>query len=177
MATTGLPTPEVAARYPDVPWAAACGFTLLVDTLALPQRFAFRVRAALPDGSRVKVAAIGGGGPPPGAGDAPRLQPVVVTPLRGGGAALLVRLLSAPPRGGGYARPPPAGRGGEDGHDTADAAAFGAPRGGGLRTSPLRGAGGQVLAARAQDAGRSHRCPQAPRGADGVPPRTAGRRR
>jgi hypothetical protein len=60
MATTGLPTPEVAARHPDVPWAAECGFTLLVDTLGLPQRFEFRLRAALPDGSRVKVAAIDG---------------------------------------------------------------------------------------------------------------------
>ena len=60
MAVTGLPTPEVAARHPDVPGAEACGFTLLVDTLGLPQRFEFRLRAALPDGSRVKVAAIGG---------------------------------------------------------------------------------------------------------------------
>ena len=49
MATTGLPTPEVAARHPEVPGAEACGFTLLVDTLGLPQRFEFRIRAALPD--------------------------------------------------------------------------------------------------------------------------------
>src|ERR671910_3635215 len=61
-ATTGLLTPEVAARHPEVPGAEACGFSLLVDTLGLPQCFEFRVRAALPDGSRVKVAAIGGGG-------------------------------------------------------------------------------------------------------------------
>ena len=44
------PNPEVAARHPDVPGAEACGFTLLVNTLVLPQRFEFRLRAALPTG-------------------------------------------------------------------------------------------------------------------------------
>src|SRR5215210_1927057 len=51
MAITGLPTPEVAARHPEVPGAEACGFTLLVDTLGLPRRFEFRLRVALANGS------------------------------------------------------------------------------------------------------------------------------
>src|ERR671910_3833810 len=82
MATTGLPTPEVGARHPDVPGAEACGFTLLVDTLGLPQRFEFRVRAALPDGSRVKVAAIGGRGRASPAANGAALPALKVSPPR-----------------------------------------------------------------------------------------------
>jgi hypothetical protein len=52
-AVAELRTPEMAACYPEVPGVEACGLTLLVDTLALPQDFAFHVRTALPNGTRV----------------------------------------------------------------------------------------------------------------------------
>src|SRR5215217_2347596 len=112
-ATTGLPTPEVAARHPDVPGAEACGFTLLVDTLGLPQRFEFRVRAALPDGSRVKVAAIRGERRALTTAYAPRLQPLLVTSLGRMGTTLLMRMLSAHAGVVVYDRPPYEARGGK----------------------------------------------------------------
>jgi Sulfotransferase family len=113
VATTGLPSPEVVARHPDVPGAEACGFALLVDTLGLPQRFEFRVRAALPDGSRVKVAAIGGERRPLTTAYAPHLQPLLVTSLGRMGTTLLMRMLSAHPGVVVYARPPYEARGGK----------------------------------------------------------------
>src|SRR5918994_7020500 len=113
MATTGLPTPEVGARHPDVPGAEACGFSLLVDTLGLPQRFEFRVRAALPDGSRVKVAAIGGERRALTTAYAPRLQPLLVTSLGRMGTTLLMQMLSAHPGVVTYDRPPYEARGGK----------------------------------------------------------------
>jgi hypothetical protein len=113
VATTGLPSPEVVARHPDVPGAEACGFALLVDTLGLPQRFEFRVRAALPDGSRVKVAAIGGERRPLTTAYAPRLQPLLVTSLGRMGTTLLMRMLSTHPEVVVYDRPPYEARGGK----------------------------------------------------------------
>jgi hypothetical protein len=112
-ATSGLPTPEVAARHPDVTGAAACGFTMLVDTLGLPQRFEFRLRATLADGSRVKVAAIGGERRPLTTGYAPRLQPLIVTSLGRMGTTLLMRMLSSHPAVVTYDRPPFEARGGK----------------------------------------------------------------
>src|SRR5215212_3129094 len=112
-AITGLPTPEVAARHPKVPGAEACGFTLLVDTLGLPQRFEFRLRAALSDGSRVKVAAIGGERRALTTAYAPRLQPLLVTSLGRMGTTLLMRLLAAHPGVVAYDRPPYEARGGK----------------------------------------------------------------
>src|SRR5215210_3280985 len=106
MAATGLPTAEVAARHPDVPGAEACGFTLLVDTLGLPQRFEFRVRVALPDGSRVKFADISGERRPLTAAYAPRLQPLLVTSLGRMGTTVLMRMLAAHPGVVSYDRPP-----------------------------------------------------------------------
>src|ERR687898_1478354 len=112
-AITGLPTPEVAARHPDVPGAAECGFTLLVDTLGLPQRFEFRLRAALSDGSRVKIASIGGERRALTTAYAPRLQPLLVTSLGRMGTTMLMRMLAAHPAVVVYERPPYEARGGK----------------------------------------------------------------
>jgi Sulfotransferase family len=112
-AVTGLPTPEVAARHPNVPGAEACGFTLLVDTLGQPQRFEFRLRAALSDGSRVKVAAISGERRALTTAYAPRLQPLLVTSLGRMGTTLLMRMLAAHPAVVAYDRPPYEARGGK----------------------------------------------------------------
>jgi hypothetical protein len=113
MAITGLPTPEVAARHPEVPGAAACGFTLLVDTLGLPQCFAFHLRAALPGGSRLKFADISGERRPLTTAYAPRLQPLLVTSLGRMGTTALMRMLSAHPGVVVYDRPPYEARGGK----------------------------------------------------------------
>ncbi len=112
-ARVGLPTPEVAARHPGVPGAAACGFTLLVDTLGLPRQFEFRLRATLADGSRAKVAVIGGERLPLVTAYSPRLQPLLVTSLGRMGTTLLMRILAAHPGVVVYARPPYEARGGK----------------------------------------------------------------
>jgi hypothetical protein len=112
-AITGLSTPEIAARHPVVPGAEACGFTLLVDTLGLPQRFEFHLRAALPDGSRVKFAGISGERRTLTTAYAPRLQPLLVTSLGRMGTTLLMRMLAAHPGVVAYDRPPYEARGGK----------------------------------------------------------------
>src|SRR5215212_2213845 len=105
-AITGLPTPEVAARHPEVPGAAACGFRLLVDTLSLPHCFAFQLRAALPDGSRLKFADISGERRPLTTAYDPRFQPLLVTSLGRMGTTVLMRMLAAHPGVVVYDRPP-----------------------------------------------------------------------
>ena len=96
-----------------MPGAAACGFTLLVDTLGLPQCFAFHLRAALPDGSRLKFADISGERRPLTTAYAPRLQPLLVTSLGRMGTTVLMRMLSAHPGVVVYDRPPYEARGGK----------------------------------------------------------------
>jgi hypothetical protein len=108
-----LPTPEVAARHPGIAGADACGFSLLVDTLALPPQFDFRLRATLADGKRVKTVAIKGERQRLSSGYAPRLQPLLVTSLARAGTTLLMRMLSAHPAVVTYERPPYEARGGK----------------------------------------------------------------
>ena len=111
--TIARPTPEVASRHPDTPNAAACGFTLLVDTLPLPPRFEIRLRATLADGSRPKIGVIRGERRLLQSGYAPRLQPLLVTSLGRMGTTLLMRMLAAHPGVVVYARPPYEARGGK----------------------------------------------------------------
>ena len=106
-----LPTPEVAVRHPSISGAAACGFSLLVDTLALPRQFDFRLRATLADDTRVKIASIGGERATLVSGYTPRLQPLLLTSLARVGTTLLMRMLAAHPAVVTYARPPYEARG------------------------------------------------------------------
>jgi hypothetical protein len=108
-----LPTPEVAVRYSDLPWAAACGFTLLVDTLFLRRSFEFSLRATFADGSAADVALIGGERHPLETGYAPRLRPLLVNSFGRTGTTLLMRMLAAHPAVVVYARPPYEARGGK----------------------------------------------------------------
>lgn len=108
-----LPSPLVAARHPDLPWAAQCGFTLLVDTLTLRRNFEIRLRATLADGSRVKLALISGERRPLQTGYLPRLQPLLVNSFGRTGTTLLMRMLAAHPAVVAYARPPYEARGGK----------------------------------------------------------------
>ena len=139
-----LPSPEVAARHPDLPWAAECGFTLLVNTLILRRKFEFRLRATLADGSRSEVALISGQRRLLETGYEPRLQPLLVNSFGRTGTTLLMRMLAAHPGVVAYDRPPYEARGGKYWL--------------------------HVLKTLAAPTDR----PQAGRGADGVPPRTAG---
>jgi hypothetical protein len=88
-------------------------FSLLVSTLDLPFEFEFRLRAILPDGSRVKFATLRGRRVPlRGAAD-PALQPLLVTSLGRMGTTLLMKLLAAHPAVVTYERPPFEARGGK----------------------------------------------------------------
>jgi hypothetical protein len=108
-----LPTPEVAARHPGVPGAAACGFSLLVDTLFLRRNFEIRLRATLADGTRADVALLSGERRLLVTDYAPRLQPLLVTSFGRTGTTLLMRMLAAHPGVVTYARPPYEARGGK----------------------------------------------------------------
>jgi hypothetical protein len=112
-AKTGLPTPEVAAHHPDLPWAATCGFTLLVNTLFLRQTFEFHVRVTLADGSRVNVGLVSGQRRPLHSEYTPRLQPLLVNSFARTGTTLVMRMLSAHPGVVVYDRPPYEARGGK----------------------------------------------------------------
>jgi hypothetical protein len=108
-----LPSPEVAARHPELPWAAECGFTLLVNTLILRPNFEFRLRATFADGSREKVALISGQRRSLETGYTPRLQPLLVNSFGRTGTTLLMRMLAAHPGVVVYDRPPYEDRGGK----------------------------------------------------------------
>lgn len=51
---------DVATAFPDLPWAAECGFRGWVPTAGLPPSFALEVRAVLPGGARVPLATLRG---------------------------------------------------------------------------------------------------------------------
>jgi hypothetical protein len=101
-----LSSSEVATRHPNIPWAAECGFTLLVNTLILRRNFEFHVRAKLADGSQANVALISGQRRPLETGYAPRLQPLLVNSFGRTGTTLLMRMLAAHPGVVIYDRPP-----------------------------------------------------------------------
>jgi hypothetical protein len=108
-----LPSPEVALRHPDLPWAAECGFTLLVDTLTLRRNFETLLRVTLSDGSHSKVAVISGQRRPLETGYMPRLQPLLVSSFGRTGTTVLMRMLAAHPTVITYQRPPYEWRGGK----------------------------------------------------------------
>jgi Sulfotransferase family len=108
-----LPGPQMATRHPDVPWAAECGFSLLVNTLILRRDFEFRLRVRLAGDSRVEVVLISGQRRPLVTGYAPRLQPLLVNSYGRTGTSLLMRMLAAHPAVVAYERPPYEARGGK----------------------------------------------------------------
>jgi hypothetical protein len=88
-------------------------FSMLVSTLDLPLEFEFRLRATLPDGNRVKFAAVRGRRAPLRGEADPVLQPLLVTSLGRMGTTLLMKLLAAHPAIVTYERPPFEARGGK----------------------------------------------------------------
>ena len=106
---TGVPndaTPDVAARFPGVPWATDCGFTLLVDTLILHRSFEFALRVICSDGTVVNVASLSGERRPLETRYTPLLQPLIVNSFGRTGTTLFMRMLAAHPQLIVYDRPP-----------------------------------------------------------------------
>jgi hypothetical protein len=99
-------TPDVASRLPAAPWAAHCGFSLLVDTLILHRSFDFGLRVLLSDGTVVNIASIGGERHALTTAYSPRLQPLIVNSFGRTGTTLLMRMLAAHPQVIMYDRPP-----------------------------------------------------------------------
>ena len=106
---TGVPntaTLDVAGRFPGVPWAAQCGFALLVDSLILHRSFEFALRVICSDGTVVNVASVSGDRRPLESRYAPRLQPLIVNSFGRTGTTLFMRMLAAHPQVIVYDRPP-----------------------------------------------------------------------
>lgn len=106
---SGVPnkaTPDVAFRHPSLPWAAQCGFSLLVDTLILHRTFEFALRIVLADGTIVNFASIAGVRQALVPFAPPRLQPLIVNSFGRTGTTLLMRMLAAHPQVIVYDRPP-----------------------------------------------------------------------
>ncbi|MCA9862140.1 MAG: sulfotransferase [Thermomicrobiales bacterium] len=106
---SGMPnaaTPDVIARFPAEPWAAHCGFSLLVDTVILHRSFEFGLRVHLADGAIVNVASVSGERRRLSAGYEPRLQPLIINSFGRTGTTLLMRMLAAHPQVIVYDRPP-----------------------------------------------------------------------
>ena len=119
----GAPVPRIEAVTPGQILASVAPgpanedgsqpFSLLVSTLDLPLEFEFRLRAIVPDGSRVKFAAVRGRRVPQRGNADPALQPLLVTSLGRMGTTLLMKLLAAHPAIVTYERPPYEARGGK----------------------------------------------------------------
>jgi hypothetical protein len=106
---SGVPneaTADVATRFPVAPWAAHCGFSLLVDTLILHRSFDFGLRVVLSNGTVVNIASIGGERQSLTPAYVPRLQPLIVNSFGRTGTTLLMRMLAAHPQVILYDRPP-----------------------------------------------------------------------
>ncbi|MCA9880736.1 MAG: hypothetical protein KC442_23225, partial [Thermomicrobiales bacterium] len=104
--TPNLATPHVEARFPAASGAAACGFSLLVDTLVLHRTFEFALRITLATGTVVNVASVSGVRNPITTDYSPRLQPLIVNSFGRTGTTLLMRMLAAHPAVVVYNRPP-----------------------------------------------------------------------
>ena len=106
---SGVPneaTPDVATRFPATPWAAHCGFSLLVDTLIQHRSFEFGLPVLLSDGTVVNIASVGGERQALSIEYASRLQPLIVNSFGRTGTTLLMRMISAHPQVIVYDRPP-----------------------------------------------------------------------
>lgn len=99
-------SPDAAIRFPGMPWADQCGFSLLVDTLILHRTFECVLRAILADGTVVNVASIRGKRQPLQVDYEPRLQPLIVNSFGRTGTTLLMRMLAAHPAVVVFDRPP-----------------------------------------------------------------------
>ncbi len=89
--------PDIAARFPEQPWASRAGFASELEALTLDPVFNLRLRAVLADGTKVSVAVIRGRRRARLADYQPRFQPLMVTSLGRTGSTWLMRLLAEHP--------------------------------------------------------------------------------
>jgi hypothetical protein len=94
----GVPRPDLAEVFPDVPWAAThSGFRSAITSLRLPDEFELHVQVACKDGSRFPLATVRGRCSPvrlPGSD----LCPLMITALGRSGTTWLQQLLADHPQ-------------------------------------------------------------------------------
>jgi hypothetical protein len=89
----GVDRPELAARFPELAWAAGGGFRTGVSTVRLSRDFEMRVDAVLADGSRSPFAVVRGRRAPLLEPPASGPQPLMVTTIGRTGSTWLADLL------------------------------------------------------------------------------------
>jgi hypothetical protein len=93
----GLPRPDLAEHFPDIPWAAShSGFRTRLSVLGLPTEFTLTLVVVLEDGSRARVATILGRHEMPAA-DGDDLQPLMITTLGRTGSTWITGILGSHP--------------------------------------------------------------------------------
>ena len=88
---------DVAARHPEVPAAANCGFHARISALALTRDFELDVDAVLNDETRIRLGAIRGRRDALQTGFEPELQPLLLTTGARTGSTVMMQLLAAHP--------------------------------------------------------------------------------
>ena len=89
---------DVAAKRPDQPWAAQCGFNTVAGLLWAPLDFTLSVQAIFADGRREEIGTITGRRQPARGSHAPKLQPLMITTLGRTGSTWVTWLFAQHPQ-------------------------------------------------------------------------------
>ena len=108
-----LPSPDIAERFPGVPGAGQCRWSLVLNTLDLPEEFAATIRGVFPGDVKARLAEVRGRRRPLAPRRAPTLGPLLVTSLGRTGTTFLMRLLAEHPEVVAYRNYPFEVRGGK----------------------------------------------------------------
>jgi hypothetical protein len=88
---------DIRTMYAGVAWAGNAGFSVGINAVRLPSRFALEITAVLTDGHRVRLASIEGRRRLPDAGVDDHMQPVALTTMGRSGSTWATRLLGQHP--------------------------------------------------------------------------------
>lgn len=89
--------PQVAAQFPEIAWAAASGFQMVIDFRVFEAAPSCELRAVLDDQTMVPLAVLRRQSQPLPRADAQNLQPLLVTSLARSGSTWLMHLLAGHP--------------------------------------------------------------------------------